>query len=77
MTSRKLSIAIVAGALVTAVGSGAFASDKWLGDRGDNWEEHIVSTKTRGQVIAELNEASAQGLVGSLAKRRIILRHRS
>lgn len=64
MTSRKLSIAFVAGALLTAVGSGAFASDKWLGDRGDNWLEHVKSTKSRAQVIAELNEARAQGLVG-------------
>lgn len=63
MKSGKLSIAIAVGTLFAVAGSGAFASDKWLGDRGDNWEEHIVSTKTRAQVIAELEEARAKGLV--------------
>lgn len=46
-----------------AIAGAASANDKWLGNRGDNWEAHVTSTKTRAQVIAELNEARAQGLV--------------
>ena len=61
MKSNKL--AFVVTALLVSVSTSGIASDKWLGDRGDNWEEHIVSTKSRAQVIAELNEARAQGLV--------------
>lgn len=63
MNPRKILILAATG-LFTLAGSTAFANDKWLGNRGDNWEEHITSTKTRAQVIAELNEAFAQGLVG-------------
>lgn len=51
-------------AFAATVGSSAFANDKWLGDRGDNWESHVVSTQGRAQVVAELNEARAQGLAG-------------
>lgn len=62
MKARKFSVLIIA-SLFAAAGSAALANDKWLGDRGDNWEEHVVSTKTRAQVIAELNEARTQGLL--------------
>lgn len=63
MKSKNLSIAITFGALIAVVGSNALASDKWLGNRGDNWEEHIKSTKSRAEVIAEMQEARAQGLL--------------
>lgn len=60
MKSGKLTIVIAAGALLAVAGGSAFASDKWLGDQG---QDHIVSTKTRAQVIAELKEAREQGLI--------------
>lgn len=63
MKPNTFPIALVASALCMMTGTTAIASDKWLGDRGDNWEEHIRSTKTRAQVIAELNEARAKGLL--------------
>lgn len=63
MKSNKFSLSIVTGVVFAIAGSSAFASDKWLGDRGDNWQDHVVSTKTRAQVIAELKEARAQGLI--------------
>lgn len=63
MKRSKLSPVFFVGAMCAAFGSTAVASDKWLGDRGDNWEEHIVSTKARAQVIAELNDARAKGLL--------------
>lgn len=62
MKAHKIFLVVATG-LLTVAGSTAFANDKWLGNRGDNWEEHITSTKTRAQVIAELNEAHTQGLV--------------
>lgn len=63
MKSAKLSLSIAAGVLFAVAGSGAFASDKWLGDQGDNWLEHVKSTKTRAEVKAELKEAREQGLI--------------
>lgn len=63
MKAHKIFLVVATGLLAVA-GSTAFANDKWLGDRGDNWEEHVSSTKARAQVIAELNDARAQGLVG-------------
>lgn len=60
MKTRQLSALIIA-SLFTAAGSTAFANDVWQGDVGDNWQQHIQSTKTRAQVLAELNEARAQG----------------
>lgn len=63
MKTNKFFLAIAFGALSTTLGAGAFANDKWLGERGDNWLEHIQSTKTRAEVMAELEEARAQGLL--------------
>lgn len=63
MKTSRISL-LIAATLVATAGSSAFANDKWLGDRGDNWESHIVSTQSRTQVIAELNDARAQGLTG-------------
>jgi hypothetical protein len=63
MKAHKIFLLVATG-LLTVAGSTAFANDKWLGNRGDNWEQHITSTKTRAQVIAELNDARALGLVG-------------
>lgn len=62
MKARKL-ILLAATTMVAMSATIASANDKWLGDRGDNWQEHIKSTKTRAEVIAELNEARAQGLI--------------
>lgn len=61
MKSNKLSIAIVTGLLLAAVGTGAFADDKTTGEGGTNWQDHITSSKTRAQVVAELKDARAQG----------------
>lgn len=61
MKSNKLSIAIVTGLLFAAVGTSAFADDKTTGEGGTNWQDHITSSKTRSQVVAELKEARAQG----------------
>jgi hypothetical protein len=62
MKARKL-ILLAATTMLAMSASIASANDKWLGNRGDNWQDHIKSTKTRAEVIAELNEARAQGLV--------------
>lgn len=59
MKARKL-ILLAATTMLAMSATIASANDKWLGDRGDNWEDHIKSTKTRAEVIAELNEASTQ-----------------
>lgn len=56
--------AIALSALFTLGLTNAFAGDV-VG--GDNWVEfnNIASTKTRAEVIAELKEARAQGLIGT------------
>lgn len=64
MKAGKLTMAIGAGALFALTGTSVVAEDKWLGERGDNWEEHVQSSKTRAQVNAELNEARRQDLIG-------------
>lgn len=61
MKTRQFSALIIA-SLFTAAGSAAFANDQWQGDVGDNWLQHIQSTKTRAQVLAELSDARAQGI---------------
>ncbi len=58
-----MTIAIAVGALFTIASSSVFAGDPWLGERGANWEQNIVSTKTRAQVMNELAQAKAQGFV--------------
>lgn len=63
MKSKKLSVVMAFGALFAVASTNVFASDKWLGDRGDNWEEHIKSTKSRAEVVAEMEQARAQGLL--------------
>lgn len=65
MKARHIFLSVATGMLIVA-GSGASADDKWLGDRGSNWEEHVKSFKSRAEVVAELNEARAQGLVGNV-----------
>lgn len=62
MKSNKLSLVIAAGALLVGITSGANADDQWS-NSGSNWQEHIKSTKTRAEVIAELEQARAQGLL--------------
>lgn len=63
MKARHLFLSLATGMLLVA-GSSASADDQWLGDRGDNWEQHIKSTKSRAAVIADLNEARAQQVTG-------------
>lgn len=63
MKSKKVAVAIAVSTLLGAFGSNAFANDKYNGELGSNWQDHITSTKSRAQVIAELKQASAQGLV--------------
>ncbi|RZI40078.1 DUF4148 domain-containing protein [Herbaspirillum sp. HC18] len=63
MKSNKLFTTIVIAALTATFGGGAFANDQWLGNRGDNWLEHVSSTKTRAEVRAELEQARAQGML--------------
>lgn len=61
MNSKKFTLALTIGALLVVSGSNAMADDKWLGDQGDNWQQHIVSAKTRAQVKEELAQSRAQG----------------
>ncbi|WP_334187081.1 DUF4148 domain-containing protein [Noviherbaspirillum sp.] len=56
-------VAVIAGVLFATATTGAFADDKWTGNFGSNWQDHIQSTKSRAEVIAELNEARAAGLL--------------
>lgn len=63
MKSNKFSQFITTGVLCAVVSAGAYADDIWIGDQGDNWQERIVSTKTRAQVLAELKAAREQGLI--------------
>lgn len=60
MKSNKLAIAIVTGVLFGALGTSAFADDKPAGEGGTNWQDHIVSTKTRAQVVNDLKLSNAQ-----------------
>lgn len=62
MKSKKIAVAIAVSALVAAFGSNAFADDKYVGELGSNWQDHITSTKSRAQVIAELEQARAKGM---------------
>ena len=64
MKSKKISFVIVVGALVTAFGSTAFAQDMYgtfTDETGNSGQDQIKSTKTRAQVMAELEQARAQG----------------
>lgn len=61
MKSNNLSNTIVACVLFGVLGTSAFADDKTIGDSGTNWQDHIVSTKTRAQVVDELKASGAQG----------------
>lgn len=61
MTTKKTFTAFASLLLVAAFSSNAFADDKWLGDRGTNWLDHIKSTKTRAEVVAELEQARRDG----------------
>lgn len=62
MKSKKIFTAIAVSTLLTALGSSAFADDKYVGELGSNWQDHIKSTKSRAQVVAELEQARANGM---------------
>lgn len=64
MKAGKLTMALGAGALLALSGASALAEDRWLGERGDNWEEHVQSSRTRVQVAAERDDARRQDQVG-------------
>lgn len=59
MKSGNLSKFITVGVLCMAAGSVAFANDK----ASDVLADYCQHAKTRAQVVAELNEARAQGLL--------------
>jgi hypothetical protein len=61
MKSKKSAIAFASLLLVTVFSSSAFADDKWIGDQGTNWLDHIKSTKSRAEVIAEMEQARKDG----------------
>lgn len=63
MKMKKLALVIFAGLSFSAVTTGALADDKWTGNSGSNWLEHVQSTKTRAQVMEELKQAQARGEV--------------
>ncbi|MEC4722894.1 DUF4148 domain-containing protein [Noviherbaspirillum sp. CPCC 100848] len=58
---KKLLFAIAKLVMIAGVSSSALADDKWLGNRGSNWEDHVKSTKSRAEVRAELEEARRNG----------------
>lgn len=58
---KKLLFAIANLVMIAGVSSSALADDKWLGNRGSNWEDHVKSTKSRAEVRAELEEARKNG----------------
>ncbi len=62
MKSKKAAVAIAVSTLLAAFGSNAFADDKYVGELGSNWQDHITSTKSRAQVVAELEQARASGM---------------
>lgn len=63
MKSTKLAFGIASLVISIGASTGALADNKWLGNSGSNWQEHIQSTKTRAEVIAELKQARDSGLV--------------
>lgn len=63
MKSFKLSIVLAAVSLMAGIQSSAMADDKSFGDGDTNWQEHVQSTKTRAEVVAELKQAQQQGLL--------------
>ncbi|MFC7516684.1 DUF4148 domain-containing protein [Herbaspirillum sp. GCM10030257] len=63
MKSKKLAFGIVSLVLSVGASTGALADNKWVGNSGSNWLEHVQSTKTRAEVIAELEQARKNGLV--------------
>jgi len=61
MKTKKSILAVASFLMVAAFSSSAFADDQWLGDRGTNWLDHIKSTKSRAEVMAELEQARKAG----------------
>ncbi|GAA4011929.1 hypothetical protein [Actimicrobium antarcticum] len=55
-------------AFVLTTASGAFANDKWIGDEGSNWQEHVRQSKsslTREQVQNATIAAARRGEIKS------------
>ncbi|MEC4722254.1 DUF4148 domain-containing protein [Noviherbaspirillum sp. CPCC 100848] len=61
MKSKRLISAVAGLVLIAGMSSSAFADDKWQGDQGSNWLEHVQSTKSRAEVLAELEQARKDG----------------
>jgi len=58
----KMTMIAAAGIFFASLGMTASAGDTWTGDVDLNWQDKVQSTKTRTQVIAELEQARKQGL---------------
>lgn len=63
MKTKKTTLIAAAGVFLASLGTAASASDTWTGDVDLHWQDRVQSTKTRGQVLAELEQAREQGLV--------------
>lgn len=61
MKSKTSIIALAGLLLVSTFGSSAFADDKWIGNQGTNWLDHVKSTKSRAEVVAEMEQARKDG----------------
>ncbi|MEC4718114.1 DUF4148 domain-containing protein [Noviherbaspirillum sp. CPCC 100848] len=62
MKAKQLMISAMTGlVLISGMTTSAFADDKWLGNRGSNWLEHVQSTKSRAEVRAEVEQARKDG----------------
>lgn len=66
MKTIHLRIVIAAVSLAAGFQSVAMADNKSLGDGNTNWQEHITSTKSRGEVNAELKQVREQGLFANV-----------
>lgn len=63
MKMNKFALVVLSCLSMSAFAGSAFADDKWLGNSGSNWLEHVQSTKTRAEVMEELKQAQARGEV--------------
>ena len=64
MKSKLVLSLSAAVALLVGLNSAAIADDKYNGELGSNWLDHVTSTKSGTQVSAELRHAREQGWFG-------------
>jgi len=72
MKSNKLTLTLAA-ILLAGASTGALADDKWTGDVGSNWLEHVQPAKSQGQTVAQASQAEQ----GSARSRDIHAQHRA